>query len=75
MTNLWTDQPHDADGDTLLVVNLGEGKVLQIQAVSGPGEGLYSATVGNLFGAQTLIGSDLAVLLKDINRTIGDGKK
>ncbi len=75
MSNLWTDQPHDADGDTLLVVNLGDAKVLQIQSVTGPGEGLYSGTVGNLFGSKTIVGSDLAVLLRDINRQIGDGKK
>ena len=65
MSNIWTDQPREADGTVLLHIYVGNGYALQIQSQDiGGGIMNFSATVGNLFGSQTFIDNDLEQLLK-----------
>ncbi len=65
MANTWTDQPLEADGNTLMHIYVADGYALQIQARNIGGAMMnYSATVGNLFESKTFIDSDLEELLK-----------
>ena len=65
--NRWTDQPAHIEGNDLLYVSLGDGISLHVQSASG----LYSATVGNLFGSDTITDTDLAALLERVDGHVG----
>ena len=72
MGNIWTDQPHDAEGIDLLTVILDGGKhALHIQA-SDIGGGImnYAGTVGGLLESKTFIDHDLEQLLKTVSAYI-----
>jgi hypothetical protein len=74
MSNIWTDQPVEADGVTILHIGIGPTAALQVQ-VNNIGAGLltYAATVGGLFGSTTFVGADLETVLKQAHKHIKSG--
>ncbi len=71
MSNVWADQPLEAEGDTILHIGVGPTSALQIQVTNiGAGLTTYAATIGGLFGSQTFIDTDLEIVLKKAHKAI-----
>ena len=71
MSNVWTDQPHEAEGNTVLHVALANGYAIHVQSVDiGGGIENYAVTVGHLFGSKTFINSDATTALRQAHNYI-----
>ena len=71
MSNIWVDQPREAEGQTLLHIEIRPGVALPVQFVDiGGGIVNYSATVGGLFTSKTFVDTDLAGVLRQAHRLV-----
>ena len=73
MSNIWVDQPREAEGTTLLHISIGRNSALQVQVVNvGGGIVNYAATVGGLFGSKTFVDTSLESVLQQANRLVNN---
>lgn len=71
MSNVWADQPREAEGQTILHIQVGPNTSLQVQVVEyGAGITNYSGTIGGMFGSKTIISTDLVDVLKQVHAII-----
>ena len=71
MSNIWVDQPREAEGETILHISIGPTAALQVQIVNiGGGIVNYAVTIGGLFGSTTFVDTDLPAALRQAHTLI-----